>query len=65
MNTKGLRYVQIRENAVRESIQDEIIDVEHIGGKLNPSDIFTKEDKDIEHFEKCRNTMCSSPPMSS
>ena len=65
MTTKGLRYVQIRENAVRESIQDEIIDVEHIGGKLNPSDIFTKEDKDIEHFEKCRNTMCSSPPMSS
>ena len=62
MTTKGLRYIQIRENAVRECLQTNLIDVQHIGGKLNPSDIFTKEDKDVEHFELCRDCLCSIPP---
>ena len=55
MTTKGLRHVQIRENAVRESIQNKIVTVSHIDGKLNPSDIFTKEDKDSQHFLNIRN----------
>ena len=62
MTTKGLRYIQIRENAVRECIQANLIDVQHIGGKLNPSDIFTKEDKDVAHFELCRDCLCSISP---
>ena len=65
MTTKGLRYIQIRENAVRECVQSKLIDVRHIGGKLNPSDIFTKEDKDVDHFERCRDTLCCVPPTSS
>ena len=57
--TKGLRHVQIRENAVRESVATGIVTVNHIEGKKNPSDIFTKEDKDIEHFVNVRNSiMC-------
>ena len=62
MTTKGLRYIQIRENAVRENVQANVIDVHHIGGKLNPSDIFTKEDRDVDHFQKCANALCSTPP---
>ena len=62
MTTKGLRYIQIRENAVRENVQAQVINVNHIGGKLNPSDIFTKEDRDVSHFQACTNALCSNPP---
>ena len=48
--TKGLRHIQIRENAVRESCLNGFIQVKHISGKLNLSDMFTKEDKDVQHF---------------
>ena len=35
--------------------------VKHIEGKTNPSDIFTKEDKDIEHFVAVRKSiMCDN-----
>ena len=57
--TKGLRHVQIRENAVRESVAMGLIAINHIEGKKNPSDIFTKEDKDTEHFIKVRNSIMS------
>ena len=62
MTTKGLRYIQIRENAVREQVQNKFIEVKHIGGDHNPSDIFTKEDKDISHYLLCRNSIQKSPP---
>jgi hypothetical protein len=48
--TKGLRHVQIRENAIRESVQSDFITVLHIEGKVNLADLFTKEDKDADHF---------------
>ena len=50
MTTKGLRHLQIRENAIRESVQNGFIKIKHIEGKINFADIFTKEDKDAEHF---------------
>ena len=70
MTTKGLRHIQIRENAVRESVQNGFIDVIHVAGDLNLSDLFTKEDKDDKHFLKIRDilvparslTFCSSHP---
>ena len=31
--------------------------VKHIPGKNNPSDIFTKEDKDVEHYISIRDGM--------
>jgi deoxyuridine 5'-triphosphate nucleotidohydrolase len=55
MTTKGLRHIQIRENAIRESVQNNFILVKHIQGKLNLSDMFTKEDKDVGHFLTIRN----------
>ena len=62
MTTKGLRYIQIRENAVREQVQAQLIQVKHIGGIHNSSDIFTKEDKDITHYLHCRDSVQKSPP---
>ena len=60
LTTKGLRHIQIRENAVRESVQNGFAKVEHIAGNINLSDIFTKEDKDISHFLQIRDfIMCA------
>ena len=59
--TKGLRHVQVRENAVRESVQSDFVRIEHVAGKLNLADLFTKEHKDDNHFL----TLCDqilSPP---
>jgi hypothetical protein len=53
--TKGLRHLQMRENAVRESIEKDFITVRHVSGKCNLADLFTKEDKDVEHFIQLRN----------
>ena len=58
MTTKGLRYIQIRENAVREAVSNKIVKVQHIGGKDNNiSDLFTKEDKDTAHLTEIRNIL--------
>ena len=57
MSTKGLRYIQIRENAVREQVQSGLIDVRHIEGKRNPTDIMTKEDRDVGHFCECSSML--------
>ena len=57
---KRMRHMQIPENGVRENIK--ILDIKHIEGKINPSDIFTKEDKDVKHFQSLRNSLVQ-PPM--
>jgi len=64
MTTKGLRHIQMRENAVRENVQLGFITVEHIGGKQNLADAFTKEEKDNKHFLTCRDLLVSTPPHS-
>jgi hypothetical protein len=48
--TKKMRHVNIREVAVRDSIRLGEIKLSHIPGDLNPSDLFTKEMKDKNHF---------------
>ena len=55
MATKGLRHIQIRDNAVRESVQNNFIMIAHIAGKLNLSDMFTKEEKNAAHFITIRD----------
>ena len=60
LTTKGLRHLQIRENAVRESVQNGFTTVKHIAGKCNLSDMFTKEDKDIPHFLEIRDMILCS-----
>jgi len=63
MMTKGLRYIQIRKNAVRANMQNSFIHVEHIAGKRNVSDLlFTKEDKESAHFMAIRGTLQATPP---
>ena len=38
------------ENAVPEEVQKKFVKILHVPGKLNISDMFTKEDKDEKHF---------------
>ena len=59
--TKNLRHIQINENAVRESIQNKEVEIFHIPGNENLSDIFTKEDRDQHHFLRLRNIVMSPP----
>jgi hypothetical protein len=57
--TKGLRHIQMKENRVRENIVSNFVQINHIDGKINLADIFTKEMKDVNHFVELRNlVMC-------
>jgi hypothetical protein len=50
----------MRENCIRENIMSTFIRVNHVDGKLNLADIFTKEMKDTAHFVEIRDViMCS------
>jgi hypothetical protein len=62
LSTKGLRHIQIRENAVREDVQAGNVKIVHIGGDMNLSDLFTKEDKDVKHFLSIRDVLLEKPP---
>ena len=53
--TTGMKHLNLRENACRESFQAGDIDIRHIAGKLNVADIFTKELKDSAHFCRLRD----------
>ena len=55
--TKGLRHIQMRENLVRENVRNNFISIQHVGGKQNLADLFTKEMKDIAHFVELRDLM--------
>jgi hypothetical protein len=57
MTTKGLRHVQIRENAVRESVLSEHVIIQHIAGEINLADLFTKEDRDQRHYITIRDNI--------
>jgi hypothetical protein len=55
--TKGLRHIQMKENHVRENVEKKFISVQHVGGKVNLADLFTKEMKDTAHFVELRDLM--------
>ena len=40
----------MRENAIREAVATDFVSIQHVEGKVNLSDLFTKEDKDTVHF---------------
>ena len=61
LTTKGLRHIQIRENTVREAVQRGDVEVLHIKGAINLADMFTKEDKDPNHFILIRDTIMDTP----
>ena len=54
LTTKGLRHIKMRENAIWEKYQIEYINILYIIEKLNPSDMFKKEEKSSQHFQETR-----------
>ena len=40
---------------VRENVENKFVSVQHVGGKVNIADLFTKEMKDITHFVELRD----------
>jgi hypothetical protein len=57
---KVMHHVNIRENAIHKVIHEfQEISVLHIGGKVNPADIFTKEHKSDEVFHSIRDSFMS------
>ena len=60
MTTKGLRHIQIRQNAIREAVQSKLVNINHIKGAINLADLFTKEQKDVNHFILLRNTIMTN-----
>jgi hypothetical protein len=47
----------MREKLVRENVRNNFVSIQHVGGKQNLADLFTKEMKDIAHFFKWRDLM--------
>ena len=58
--TKKMRWIDLRENLVRKNIHNNIINVSQIPGKINLSDIFTKEFHDTSHFLTLRDSFMTS-----
>jgi hypothetical protein len=59
MMTKQTHHMEMHKNAVNEWVQDDLLKVVHVSGRLNPADIFTKEMRDGAHFRCLRDSfMC-------
>jgi hypothetical protein len=50
MTSKAACHIKLRENSVREWVQDGTLKFLHVASKTNPADIFTKEMQDGTHF---------------
>jgi hypothetical protein len=60
MTSKAAHHIELRENSIREWVQDRTLDVLHIAGKFKPADIFTtKEMHDGTHFRHLRDSFMS------
>ena len=59
MTKKGLRHLKMRGNTVREAVQTNFARVKHVSGKVNLSDIITKEDKYRAHYITLRDRLMS------
>ena len=55
VTNKGTKHMNLRENSVREAHRFGEVNVQHIPGVINPSDIYTKEIKDDAHFRRLRD----------
>ncbi len=60
--TKGLRHIQMK-NRIRENIQSKFISIDHVDGKINLADIFTKEMKDVNHFAALQDLFMQPHPI--
>ena len=52
-----MRWIDLRENLVRENVICKTISVTHIPGKVNVLDILTKEFKDVSHYLIARDSV--------
>jgi hypothetical protein len=60
MTTQQIRHMEMRENVVREWVQDSYLQILHVPDRTNPADIFTKEMQDGAHFWCLRDSfMCT------
>ena len=59
-STKGMRHINLKDCAVWDSIQANEVDICHIPGDINPSDIFTKEMRGGAHFRTLRDSFMMS-----
>ena len=50
----------MRENVVRKNSYADIIKVLHVGGKINPSEMFTKEKREKAYDLNARSTIIVS-----
>ena len=57
VTNRNLRHLQMRESVVRENVQKKYIKILHCDGIENIADIFTKEDKDKQHFLLLRDIL--------
>ena len=60
--TKKLRHENISEFGIAEARDNGEIDILWTPGRTNPSDIFTTEDHDVNHFELPRSDLRRGPP---
>jgi hypothetical protein len=60
LTNKGTKHLNLHETAIRENVQNKTVKILHIPGKINASDLFTKELKDDAHFRRCRDTFMVS-----
>jgi hypothetical protein len=56
MTSKMARHIKLHENSIREWVQDKTLNVVHVAGKVNPTNIFTKEMTDVAHFRRLRDS---------
>ena len=62
-SNKNMRWINMKENHIRENIQDfKTIQVHHIPGKNNPADLFTKEHKSASIFLALRDLFVTKRP---
>ncbi len=60
-STKGMRHVNIHENAIHEARLFNDVSILHIPGTANPADLFTKEFKSDVTFRSLRSLILFYP----
>jgi hypothetical protein len=59
-SNKAMHHVNIRENAAREAVhKHKEVTIKHIGSKVNPSNLFSKEHKSDEIYRSIRDSFMS------
>ena len=58
--SNGMRYICLKDCAIRDNIQAKEVDLYQIPGAINPSDIFTKKMRDGAHFCMIRDSFMMS-----